>query len=364
MCKTDKISRACLPQHCSMAPRQVGYLQSLHFPSESSVLIHDQIYGDHHITEPILVELLCSPTFQRLTGVWQSGITALFNLGPRVSRFEHSVGAFLLVRKVGASVAEQVAALLHDVSHTALSHVMDWALSKPGEDSYHEEHKARYIAMTPLPQILAQHGFADLKPLHEHLYPLVERPAPHLCADRLDYALRDAVAFGKMPLSEAQDVFHTFAAFPDVDSPSRLMVLSDVSLALRLSRAYIECDRDVWCNPSHIDMYKRTGQIIRDLVEQGKVSDDDLWCPDDEFWALLRSASDAEGLKELERLETEGAPEIKGLGLPPGAKVRTIDPDVYVPGEDKPRPLSVVNGTWARERQQYIQSREAMRVTA
>ncbi|PLB39296.1 phosphoribosylaminoimidazolesuccinocarboxamide synthase [Aspergillus candidus] len=338
-----------------MASRQAGYFQSLQFPSESSVLIHDQIYGDHHITEPILVELLRSPTLQRLTGVWQSGITALFNLGPRVSRFEHSVGAFLLVRKVGASVAEQVAALLHDVSHTALSHVMDWALSKPGEDSYHEEHKARYIAMTPLPEILARHGFADLKPLEEHLYPLVERPAPHLCADRLDYALRDAVAYEKMSLSEAQGVFRAFAAFPDAESPARLMVLPDVSLALRLARAYMECDRNVWCNPSHIDMYKRTGQIIRDLVEQGKISDNDLWCPDDEFWALLRSASDANGIKELERLETEGAPKAKGLGLPPGAKVRTIDPDVYVSGEDKPCPLSVVDDVWARERQEYIQ---------
>jgi HD superfamily phosphohydrolase len=31
----------------------------------------------------------------------------------------------LLVRRLGASLEEQIAALLHDVSHTAFSHVID-----------------------------------------------------------------------------------------------------------------------------------------------------------------------------------------------------------------------------------------------
>jgi len=49
------------------------------------------------------------------------------------TRFDHSVGVMLLIRKLGAGsspasalLKEQVAALLHDVSHTAFSHVIDY----------------------------------------------------------------------------------------------------------------------------------------------------------------------------------------------------------------------------------------------
>jgi HD superfamily phosphohydrolase len=273
------------------------------------------------------------------------------------------VGAFLLVRKVGASLEEQVAALLHDVSHTALSHVVDWALSKPGEGSFHEVHKARYVKTTPLPQILTKHGFGDLKALNEDLYPLVEMPSPHLCADRLDYSLRDAVGFGKLALKDAQRVFSSLKAFPDASSPRRLLVLEEEKLALTLARAYLATDRDVWSNKAHIDMYRRTGELIGEMIRRGGVKEEALWSLSDrEFWELLRSAADPSGLETMKRLESEGLPKEDGLRLPQGAKVRTLDPDIWLQSTEKPLPLSIVRPEWAQELQDYIFSREAMRV--
>ncbi|KAH8697004.1 hypothetical protein BGW36DRAFT_377743 [Talaromyces proteolyticus] len=341
----------------------VGFFQTLESVSESTVLIRDELYGDHTISEPVLVELLRSPTLLRLTGVYQYGVTGLLGLAPKVTRFEHSVGTFLLVRKVRASVEEQVAALLHDVSHTALSHVADWALSKPGEGSFHEVHKARYIRTTPLPQILTKHGFGDLKALNEELYPLVEMPSPHLCADRLDYSLRDAVGFEKLALKDAQRVFASLKAFPDASSPRRLLVLEEEQLALTLARAYLATDRDVWSNKAHIDLYRRTGQLIGEIIRRGGVKEDALWSlSDQDFWELLRSAADPNGLETMKRLESEGLPKEDGLRLPQGAKVRTLDPDVWLRTTEEPLPLSTVRPEWGLERQDYILSREATRV--
>jgi HD superfamily phosphohydrolase len=336
-----------------------GSFQTLDFLPDNTVLIQDKIYGKHRISEPILVELLKSPAVIRLAGIGLHGQTDLLGITQTVTRLEHSIGAFLLVRKVGASVAEQIAGLLHDISHTVLSHDVDWALSKPGE-SFHEVQKMRYIMTTQLPQILTNHGFGDLKPFNEELYPLVEMPAPHLCADRLDYSLRDAVAFGKLALEDAQRVYGSLTAFPDSFSSSRLLVLRDIDLALAHARAYLECDRDVWCNPAHAIMSKKIGHLIGDLVQQGTVKEEVLWSLSDrEFWELLKNTVSSEGLAAIKQIES--GPHTKdGLSLPRGTKIRTIDPEILLPGAEQPSTLSTLKLEWARERQEYIRARQAL----
>ncbi|ATY65129.1 phosphoribosyl-aminoimidazole-succinocarboxamide synthase [Cordyceps militaris] len=338
-------------------PTSAGVLQTHQLLNDNSILIRDEIYGEELVSEPVLVELLQSAEVQRLQGICQHGVTGFLGITPRVTRLEHSVGAFILVRRVGAALDEQVAALLHDISHTTLSHVIDHALSKPGEGSYHEVHKARYLKTTRLPDIVAKHGISQ-KVFEEELFPLVEMPSPQLCADRLDYALRDAVSFGKLAMEDAQKVVSSLRAFPSATTARRLLVLDDAEVALTLSRAYTTTDKDVWSNPAHIDMYERTGRVIGELVEAGSVEDKVLWqVSDAEFWTMLRQAANPEQRRAIERLETEGVPEDDGLELPHCAKIRTLDPDVWQRGEKQPAPLSIVLPTWGTERQQYILSR-------
>ncbi|GAB1316875.1 Putative hd domain-containing protein [Madurella fahalii] len=351
---------------------EAGYFQTLEHHSDNTITIHDDLYGSHTITEPILVALLRSKPLIRLSTVHQHGITGLLGLTPKVTRLEHSVGAFLLVRKVGSALDEQVAALLHDVSHTVLSHVIDWALSQPGEGSFHEVHKARYVQTTNLPGILAEHGFgADV--LNEEAFPLVEQPPPHLCADRLDYGLRDAVGFGKLAAEDARRVFREVVAFPGPESPGRILVLEDLELALRLARAYLACDRDVWSNPRHIDMYQRAGKLIGAAVRNGVIAEATLWSMSDgNFWEALRSVTDDAGREIMRSLEKEGTAQeneegVCGLGLPRGTKIRTLDPDVYVSrpvkSEESPpvcKPLSEWSPAWAAEREKYVLARQKL----
>ena len=113
-----------------------------------SMVVNDRIYGSFAITEvfslktittcictdvcvcavqPVLIDLLHSEPIDRLRSVLQHGITGLIGLTPQpaVTRYEHSVGAMLLVRAAGGSIEAQASALLHDIAHTALSHVID-----------------------------------------------------------------------------------------------------------------------------------------------------------------------------------------------------------------------------------------------
>ena len=118
----------------------------------------DAIYGKVEITESVLQDVIASDAMQRLKGVSQHGITALLGITPPFSRFDHSLGAMLLVHRLGATINEQIAALLHDVSHTAFSHVIDFVFDDHSGQSYHEEKKEELLARSDIPAILERHG--------------------------------------------------------------------------------------------------------------------------------------------------------------------------------------------------------------
>lgn len=112
------------------------------------------------------------------------------------TRFDHSVGVMLLVRRSGGSWREQLAGLLHDVSHTAFSHLIDYVLGKVGED-YHEQRHADVLAQPAIQQALARHQFHYQDFLDLDQYLLLDQPLPNLAADRIDYTPRDFATFAR-----------------------------------------------------------------------------------------------------------------------------------------------------------------------
>lgn len=100
------------------------------------ILVKDILYGNF-IVEPVLEALINSKAVQRLKNVHMAGPAYLTNSLWNETRYEHSIGVMLLVRKLGGSIEEQAAALLHDVSHTASSHTVDIVLGNKDEN-YHE----------------------------------------------------------------------------------------------------------------------------------------------------------------------------------------------------------------------------------
>src|SRR5271154_4967976 len=119
------------------------------------MIVDESFYGRFELNEPLLVNLLWSESVQRLRGVYMGGIPSLLGIGTTSTRYEHSVGAMLLVRLLGASVEEQAAALLHDISHTALSHVIDYVFDTPTRQAFHDDIKVQYVGSTSIPAVCA-----------------------------------------------------------------------------------------------------------------------------------------------------------------------------------------------------------------
>jgi len=157
------------------------------------MIIKDNIYGEFKVGDAVIVELLRSPSLLRLKNISQYGVPDKYYHLKSYSRYEHSVGVMLLLRKLGATLEEQVAGLIHDVSHLAFSHVADWVFSEgyKGNEDLQNTLMKDFIRNSKITGTLTKHGFSTDRLLNEENYSLLEKKIPDLCADRLDYAIRE-----------------------------------------------------------------------------------------------------------------------------------------------------------------------------
>jgi uncharacterized protein len=310
----------------------------------------DAIYGTVEINESVLLDLMATQAMQRLRGVLQHGITALIGITQPISRFDHSVGVMLLARRLGGSLAEQIAALLHDVSHTAFSHVIDYVVNGHDSQSYHEEWKESHLAASDVPEVLARHGYDWRDFLHEEDYALLEQPAPRLCADRLDYFFRDSRDLG---LSTADEIQR--ALDPLIVSEGRIGV-TEVEVARWLAYTFIAADKASWANFREVGLYEVTARAIKTALQIGAISEDDFWGTDEQLWRKLQ-AIDHAGVQRQLRLVSP-ATRFEWDEVNPtfrvSTKLRTIDPDILI--GDRFQPLSAVDADFARYRSEYLSS--------
>jgi len=312
---------------------------------------YDPVYGSTEITEPLLLELMASNTMQRTRRVLQHGITGLLGITRPTTRFEHSLGAFILVRRLGGGLEEQIAALLHDASHTAFSHVIDYVFHGHDSQSYHEEKKEVFLANSDIPAVLQKHGYDWHNLLHEERYPLLEQPAPALCADRLDYFLRDARDLGLATAAQVE------AALAHLVVQQGRIAVDDLATALWMGCTYIAADQASWANFREVALYEVTAQAIRTALQIGVITEADLWGTDEVLWNKISAYPDPT-LQSQVRLvspETQFVWDETNPTFRISTKLRTIDPDVWVNGSFQP--LSVMDIAFAEYRTQYLHSK-------
>lgn len=319
--------------------------------------ISDRIYGSDELEEPLLLDLLHSAAVQRLHGVLQHGISGLVGVTRNTTRYEHSLGVMLLVRRLGAPLLEQAAALLHDISHTAFSHVIDYVFGGHDSQSYHDEMRESYVAGTDLPAILSRHGldWCELLCLDDEgqsrAHPLLEQPAPALCADRLDYFLRDALDLGLASMAEIR------LALDDLVVCDGRIAVKSLKMAGWIAQTYIAADEKSWANFREVGLYELTAQAIRRAFDLEVLRDSDLWGTDLPAWEKMQASNDGE-LQRLLALVNPATQFIWDTENPTfrvSTKLRTVDPDVCVAGVLAP--LSTHDPSFARLRSEYLQSK-------
>jgi uncharacterized protein len=247
--------------------------------------IVDRVYGDCVVDEPVLVELIASNPVQRLNGISQSGATRYF-ADRKVTRYEHCVGVMLLLRKLGASVEEQIAGLLHDVPHTAFSHVIDYVFTEMNEThEWHEQFLEKILRDSDIPQILLRYGYSMERILDERNFPLLERKLPDLCADRIDYTLRDHASIHGMS-GMLRSIYGGLMVCKDE------ILVKDEESARALAETYLSMELAVWSNPREVAGFQVLADAIRIGLEKGILKEDDLFHDDRFVYSKLQGSDD------------------------------------------------------------------------
>ncbi|HHT7190773.1 TPA: HD domain-containing protein [Bacillus cereus] len=295
------------------------------------MIIVDEIYGEFKV-EPVLEALILSKPVQRLKGIHQTGASYLINEKWNVTRFDHSVGVMLLIKKLGGSVEEQIAGLLHDVSHTAFSHVIDYVFDNENE-SYHEEIFSSVVKNSEIPAILAKHGYnyEDIL-LDESKWTLLERSAPELCADRVDYTLRDMYTYGYVSLEEV----HNF--LEDVIEVDGKMVLQNIEMAEWFTETYYKEVIDFFMQPINIYGNDMLAKTLKVALHKRIIHADDFLLEDDLLISKLQQCNEP----EVKALLSKVHPNVKvkedknDYDLYQKNKVRLIDPPLLHEGKVVP----------------------------
>ncbi len=248
-------------------------------------------YGNFTITEPVIIDLIKHPIMQRLKKIRQYGVNYFVIKPEEYHRFEHSLGVFALLRKCGASLNEQIAGLLHDVSHTVFSHVGDWVFDHPdGKSSYQDDHHEEFLRRSGLADVLAFHGFTVEDIHHKNkAFTCMDCDLPDLCADRIEYNLQGGVREHLITEQEFD------AMVNDLHFVDGKWYLTDPALARKLGDISLFHTEHVWTSPWGLLVYDLTGKALKAGLNAGCFTPDDIhFGTDDETWQRLNACPNAQ----------------------------------------------------------------------
>ncbi|MCK9368643.1 HD domain-containing protein [Candidatus Dojkabacteria bacterium] len=283
--------------------------------------ISDKIYGEFEITEPVLLEIIASKPLQRLKDISQQGVPEKYYKTIVYSRYEHSVGVMLLLMHLGASIEEQIAGLIHDISHTVFSHVIDYLdiNGKINEDLQDLRHYL-FVKNSDVSEIIERYhlDFDRISVIDKNR--LLDRPIPYLCADRIDYLIR------YFPTNIAKRLF---SKLNEMDGK---IIFKDFNSAKRFAEFFLEKQVNVWGGYNGNARYILLAEILKIALKEGTILSDDLFKEETEVLGKLLKCGSSRINYLFSLLKKDNLENLPRVKTPMSKKFRYVDPE-YLDGK-------------------------------
>jgi HD superfamily phosphohydrolase len=260
------------------------------------MIITDRIYGEIEITNPLIVELINSKPFQRLKYISQDGASHFLQPFRNVTRYEHCIGAWYLSKKFKRPIEEQIASLLHDLPHTAFSHVIDFVVENKNHE-YHDQFIKKVIINSKIPEILKKHNVSLEKILNKDTFYLLNNKLPDISVDRWDYFMRDGFTDGLLP-KQTVELFLT-----SIYEKDERFYFTDTRIANLFAIMFLNCSRLLWLDPASHGSFFLLSNAIKIAHTKNYITKEDFFDIDDVLMQKLVDAKDHEIDVLLKRLK-------------------------------------------------------------
>ncbi|RJR27197.1 hypothetical protein C4561_02800 [candidate division WWE3 bacterium] len=289
--------------------------------------IHDIVWSEQIIEGKDVIRIIKHPAMQRIKNIWISAYGYLFDMKRNATRYDHSLGVYLLLRHFGASKEEQVAGLIHDVSHTALSHVSTYALQgKYTGTEFHELEQEKFIFESGLGSLLSDLGYNPSELLHSEKYSFLENNLPDICADRLDYALRDSLHLQILSKQQVDFVLENLKII------NKEFIFKNADAAFTYSFAFYLLNLMHYGSPAEAHFNNDFGELIKYAVKKGVLHEKDWFSDDVKVINRLKVSSDKKIKKWLSSYNNKLAvyEDRKNPTKVFPKKIRIVDPKVKI----------------------------------
>jgi HD superfamily phosphohydrolase len=318
---------------CSLIVSGGYYVYAPHAVTQQKSKTVQTVYGSVQVSEPVILDILESKPMQRLRHINQYGIMAFVKPEQIYTRHEHSLGVFYLLRIYGASLEEQVAGLLHDVSHTAFSHVADFMYdSILNKYSYQDEIFKWYLSETGLLSILKKYELERVADFGNGVeYKMLKDDLPNLCADRLEYNLYGGYVEGWLTEQEMRAIV-THLKYQDGQ-----WIFTDVQAANKFAKITIDLSVQNWCSAENGFISTIMASLLKRGFALKIITQNDFnFLTDQQVWDMLRASEDQEIRRLFSKIDTYQKSYTSGTAdkhdLYFKGKFRGVDPLVSING--------------------------------
>jgi hypothetical protein len=260
------------------------------------MILTDMVYGECQIREHVLIDLINSRAVQRLKGIAQFGVPDEWYHLRGFPRFEHSVGVLILLDRLQADLKEKIAGILHDISHTTFSHVIDYVYGTHVNEDFQDRTLAKFIGSPEIKSILQKYYFKAEDFYDFGKFTLLEQEIPDLCVDRIDYCLRELKMKGLD--SEVQKCVDSL-----VNIDGRVYMNSKES-ALLFAKEFMKLQTEHWAGDQAKNRFGTLANILKVAIKEKIVAFEDFLTEDRFVMEKLKNSNNPEILKNIEKLVT------------------------------------------------------------
>jgi len=284
--------------------------------------INDHVYGEQIIDNEVINKLIKAKEMQRLKGIHQHGTWHIMNPRIDTSRFEHSLGVYFLLRKFNASFEEQIAGLIHDISHFPFSHVIDYVFGERDSQEFAEKFHEKIIKNSSINAILKENNINTEFILNKHNFKMLENDLPDICADRLDYLFRDSIIFKNLDHKIVENLLGSLVV------NNEEFVINNEENAKKIARLYLEMSKAMWVNPLQSASYQILADAIKIAFDKGFIKEEDFHSTDIEVFKKLKNSKDKKIIEMINTLKNLKVKETSknDYDFHTAGKARCIDP--------------------------------------